>query len=76
MDKEELIRDIARSKELPAKEIKLVVDSEFALVAKAMRRGKGESVRLPYWGVFEIDDYRMKKLLENTGGKGLRQLEE
>ena len=71
-----MIKDIARKKNLSIKQVRQAVESQSSLVVKAMKRGKAESVRLPYWGVFEVDEYRLKKLKENTGGKGLRQLEQ
>lgn len=75
MDHEDLIEDIAIKKGLTKRQVEKAVRSQSSMTHYAMRRGLAEYVRWPYFGVFKVDDFRLKKVKENSGGQGLRQLE-
>lgn len=74
MTKKEIIKDLARKHKLSYEQVEEAVQSQPKCVAHVFRKGKGESIRLPYFGKFFISDYRLKKLKENNNGQGLRQL--
>lgn len=75
MTKEDIIKDLAKKHNLSYKQVEDAVQSQFKCVAHVFKRGKAESIRLPYFGKFFVSDYRLKKLKENNNGKGLRQIE-
>jgi nucleoid DNA-binding protein len=76
MDHKKLVEDIAIKKNLTPTEVERAVRSQSSFTKAVMRRGKAEAVRWPYWGVFRVSKKRLKKVKENSGGQGLRQLEE
>lgn len=76
MDHEKLIEEIAEKEGVTKTQAEAAVRSQSSMTKRVFRRGLGESIRWPYFGVFKIDKYRLKKTIENNDGKGLRQLEE
>lgn len=51
--KKQLIVELSNKYALPSKEVEAVVNSQFRFVAKVIKQGKMDSVRLPYFGVFK-----------------------
>lgn len=75
MTKTEIIQKLAKKHNLTYKQVEDAVQSQFKCVAHVFKRGEAEPIRLPYFGKFDVSPYRLKKLKENTNGKGLRKIE-
>jgi len=43
-------------------EIESVVESQFQFIAYTMSKGLFDSVRMPYFGRFKVNPYRLRKL--------------
>jgi nucleoid DNA-binding protein len=54
-------------------EIEGVVDSQFSFIAKIIARGLFESVRLPYFGRFSVNPYRLRRLNIEKGKKPVNE---
>lgn len=64
-DKEDIIRYLAQKKDMPAKRIAQIVDSQFAFVAEKISSGEFEKpILLRYFGTFSVHPYRLKKIRE------------
>ena len=60
MSKELIIYKLANKYNLPLKKIEEITNYQFKYVAKIMKEGKFESVRLPYFGKFSANKHRIK----------------
>lgn len=65
MSKELIIYKLANKYNLPLSKIKEIVDSQFKYVAKVIKQGEYETVRLPYFGKFSVNKGRLKYLTKN-----------
>ena len=64
MDEKVIIQKLANKHNLPIKTVEEIVYYQFKFVAKTIREGKFESVRLPYLGKFHVTNGRLKYLNE------------
>jgi len=62
IDRDKLYGEIATELGIPKKRVKDVVEHEFRFVKKVMERGKFNSVRLPRFGIFEVNEKRLKNV--------------
>ena len=60
--KHEIYKEIQKEIGGDLKEIEAIVDSQFAFSAKTIAIGMFDSVRLPYFGRFCVNPYRLHKL--------------
>lgn len=67
--KDRIIDRLSRKHSISKKKIEKVVNSQFKFVANTMKEGKFESVRLRFWGKFDVDPYRLQKIQEKSNGK-------
>ena len=61
------IQKLATKYNLPLKKVENIVNSQFKFVSKKMRDGKFESIRLPYFGKFSVNEKRLKYIKEKSG---------
>lgn len=64
MSKDLIIYKLANKYNLPLKKIEEITNFQFKYVTKIMKEGKFESVRLPYFGKFSANKYRIKYIQE------------
>ena len=72
MSKELIIYKLANKYNLPIKKIQEITNYQFKYISNIMKEGKFESVRLPYFGKFSANSYRIKyiqKLKKNKNEK-------
>lgn len=60
--KEAIIKELAERHGYSAQEVRDVVDSQFGFLRKVVEHGAFDSVRLPYFGRFYVNPYRLHKL--------------
>jgi nucleoid DNA-binding protein len=60
--KEELIAQIAEEYGYDKAEVRSIVDSQYSFLRKTIEHGAFDSVRLPYFGRFHVNPYRLHKL--------------
>ena len=60
--KEELIAKIAEEYGYDKAEVRHIVDSQYSFLRKTIEHGAFDSVRLPYFGRFHVNPYRLHKL--------------
>lgn len=60
--KEELIAKIAEEYGYDKAEVRSIVDSQYSFLRKVVEHGAFDSVRLPYFGRFHVNPYRLHKL--------------
>tara|TARA_R110002167_G_scaffold77281_1_gene214681 strand:+ start:258 stop:488 length:231 start_codon:yes stop_codon:yes gene_type:complete len=68
-NKEAIIHHLATKYNLPLNKVKKIVEYQFKFVAQTMKKGKFETVRLPYFGKFTVKSKRLeyiKKLSANA----------
>ena len=61
-DKKAIIQTLATKYNLPLKKVEQIVNHQFKFVEKIIKKGKFESVRLPYFGKFSVNPNRVKHL--------------
>lgn len=66
--KKEIIQILATKYNLPLSQVESVIDYQFIYVAKTMKEGKFESVRLPKFGKFSAKPGRIKYIQEKANG--------
>ena len=66
--KKEIIQILATKYNLPLSQVESVVDYHFTYVAKTMKEGKFESIRLPRFGKFSARPGRIKHIQNKTNG--------
>ena len=69
-NKEEIIYYLANRYELPIKTVERIVTYQFKFVSEVMTKGLFETVRLPYFGKFSVNEGRVKHI---TALKNKRQ---
>lgn len=62
IDRDRLYQDIAHELGIPKKEVEEVVRHEFKFVKKVMERGHFNSVRLPRFGIFKVNEKRLRNV--------------
>ena len=62
MSKDLIIYKLANKYDLPLSKVKKIVEYQFKYVAKIMREGNFESVRLPYFGRLSVNPNRVKHI--------------
>ena len=68
--KEKLYKKLADEYGTTVDEIRSIVDSQFEFLRKTIERGAFDSVRIPFFGRFYVNSYRLHKLnLERVTGK-------
>lgn len=60
--RDELIYALANKYDLPISRVEEIVSFQFKFVAKVMKLGKFEAVRLPYFGKFSAKKERIKHM--------------
>ena len=60
-NKEAIIHHLATKYNLPLSKVKEIVEYQFKFVTQTMKKGKFETVRLPYFGKFTVKSKRLEK---------------
>tara|TARA_Y100000361_G_C11087712_1_gene304721 strand:- start:35 stop:259 length:225 start_codon:yes stop_codon:yes gene_type:complete len=66
-DKKIIIQKLATKYNLPLQVIENIISHQFKFVSKVMSKGKFESIRLPYFGKFSVNENRLKHIKEKSG---------
>lgn len=66
-EKKVIIQKLATKYNLPLKKVENIVNSQFKFVAKKIRNGKFETIRLPYFGKFSVNENRLKHINKKNG---------
>lgn len=66
-DKKILIQKIATQYNIPLKSVHNIINSQFKFVSKIIKDGKFKSIRLPYFGKFDVNKNRLKHIKEKSG---------
>ena len=64
--KKEIIQILATKYNLPLSQVEAIVDYQFAYVAKIMKEGNFESIRLPKFGKFSARPGSIKYIQEKS----------
>ena len=59
-DKDRIIQLLATKYNLPLKKIKQIVGHQFKFVTKIIKEGKFDTIRLPYFGKWSVNQNRVK----------------
>tara|TARA_R110002020_G_scaffold23468_3_gene78025 strand:+ start:1768 stop:1989 length:222 start_codon:yes stop_codon:yes gene_type:complete len=59
-NKDELIYHLANKYNLPLKKVKEMIEYQFKFVEKTMKKGKFNSIRIPYFGKFSVNPKRVE----------------
>ena len=70
-DKKIIIQILATKYNLPLQKIENIINSQFKFVEKIIKKGKFDSIRLPYFGKFSVNPNRVKHInkLKKNGKK-------
>ena len=70
-DKKIIIQILATKYNLPLQKVEDIINSQFKFVEKIMKKGKFDSIRLPYFGRFSVNPNRVKHInkLKKNGKK-------
>ena len=70
-DKKIIIQILATKYNLPLQKIENIINSQFKFVEKIIKKGKFDSIRLPYFGKFSVNPNRVKHInkLKKNGEK-------
>ena len=61
-DRKVIIQTLATKYNLPLKKIEEIVNHQFKFVESVIKKGKFDSIRLPYFGLFSVNPKRVKHL--------------
>jgi nucleoid DNA-binding protein len=64
MSKELIIYKLANKYNLPIKKIQEITNYQFKYVSNILKEGNFDSIRLPYFGKFSANKYRIKYIQE------------
>jgi len=64
MSKELIIYKLANKYNLPIKKVQEITNYQFKYVSKIIKEGNFDSIRLPYFGKFSANKYRIKYIQE------------
>lgn len=74
MDKaRQIVEELADKHGISKSQAHKAVYSQFRFVRYIMEKGDAEAVRLRFFGKFDVHPKRLKKVVENSGGKGLKK---
>ncbi len=68
-DKQDYIYLLATRYNLPLSKIEEIINYQFKFVGETMKKGKFESVRLPYFGKFHVKKKRLEYIQKLTDAK-------
>lgn len=68
-----ICKQLAQKYDVSEDKVKSIVYHQFKFVNKIMSQGEFKSVRLPYFGKFEVHPTRLKKIQEKSHAKANRQ---
>lgn len=68
-NKQEIIYFLANKYNFTIKEVERIVTYQFKFVADIMAKGKFETIRLPYFGKFSVNNNRIKYINKLTDDK-------
>lgn len=71
--KEEIIRKVAEEYGCTLAEVREIVDSQFGFLRDTIEHGAFDSIRLPYFGRFHVNPYRLHKLNLTRVKKGKKK---
>lgn len=60
--KEKLYKQLAEEYGTTVEEVRSIVESQFGFLRKTMEAGAFDSVRIPFFGRFYVNPYRLHKL--------------
>lgn len=60
--KEKLYKELAKEYGTTVEEIRSIVESQFLFLRKTIEYGAFDSVRIPFFGRFHVNPYRLHKL--------------
>jgi nucleoid DNA-binding protein len=61
-NKEEIIYYLSNKYDLPIYIVRKIINFQFKFVAKQMKKGDLDSIRLPYFGKFSVNKNRVKHI--------------
>ena len=61
-DKEEIIRKLSYKYDIPIKIVTDIINYQFKYIAKIIKEGNFETIRLPYFGKFTVNKNRVKHI--------------
>ena len=61
-NKEEIIRKLSYKYDIPIKIVADIINYQFKYVAKIIKEGNFETIRLPYFGKFIVNKNRIKHI--------------
>tara|TARA_R110000823_G_scaffold203591_3_gene334649 strand:+ start:239 stop:469 length:231 start_codon:yes stop_codon:yes gene_type:complete len=61
-DKKEIIELLAYKYDLSEEEIEMIVDHQFKFIAKVIKEGDFNTVRIPYLGKFIVNEKRVEHI--------------
>lgn len=64
-----ICKQLAQKYNISEEEVKDIVYHQFKFINKTMTKGEFKSVRLPYWGKFDVHPTRLKKIKERSHDK-------
>ena len=67
MNEKITIQKLATKYKLPLKVVEEIVYSQFKFAAEIIKKGKFDSIRLPYFGMFHVNKNRLKYIKEKSG---------
>ena len=73
-NKEEIIYYLANKYDLTLKQVEEIINSQFKFVAKIIKKGKFDTIRLPYFGKFIVDKNRVKHINKLKHEKDLKDI--
>ena len=73
-NKQEIIYFLANKYDLPLKEVEEIVNYQFKFVAKIMKEGNFDTIRLPYFGKFTVNKNRLKHINEKAKKKNVKKI--
>ena len=60
--KDKLYKQLAEEYGTTVEEVKLIVESQFSFLRKTIEQGAFDSVRIPMFGRFHVNPYRLHRL--------------
>ena len=73
-NKQEIVYFLANKYDLPIQEVEEIVNHQFKFVAKVMKEGNFDTIRLPYFGKFTVNKDRLKHINEKTKRKNTKKI--
>jgi nucleoid DNA-binding protein len=65
--KKVIIQKLATKYNLPLKTVTNIINAQFKFVSKTIKEGNFKSVRLPYFGKFDVNEHRLKHIQKKNG---------